>query len=210
MVCTQCGNTLSEGQKFCTQCGNPMTEGKEILQPAVKRKSSMLPKIIIAVVLIAGLTYYFLTLTRNYHPVIADQPSVGFGTNPGQGKIMSYKALASIEGNDIVISVEEVTNHGIIRFNDPEGKQTTPVLAYISPRGKIVTAMSISEACRSTDFYLEGKTIHCASCPSYWDMESLEAYACCQKYYPDPIPSRVERGVLKISKDVVQGWRTRL
>lgn len=175
-----------------------------------KKKSSLTPKIIIAIVLIVGLTYYVLTLTRNYHPVIADQPSVGYGTTPGQNKISSVNTSVKIEGNDIVISVEEITKYGLVRFADPEGKQTTPIIAYVSPRGKIVTAMSLSESCRSTDFYLQGKTIHCANCPSYWDMESMEAYACCQKYYPDPIPSRVERGMLKISKEVVQNWRTRL
>jgi hypothetical protein len=210
MICTQCGAVITESQKFCSSCGHPV--GQSTLQPdsSIKRKSSLTPRIFLAVVLLVGLTYFAITLTRNYHPVIADQPSVGYGTNPGQGKIMSYKTSARIEGNDIVIDVEEVTKHGIIRFNDPEGKQTVPVLVYVSPRGKIVTAMSISESCRSDDFYLEGKTIHCANCPSYWDMESLEAYACCQKYYPDPIPSRVERGVLKISKSTVQEWRTRL
>ncbi len=210
MVCTQCGSTLSEGQKFCVQCGAPVTSTTEAARPTLARKSSLLPKTIIAVVLLFGLGYYYSTLTRNYHPVIADQPSVGFGTNPGPEKIMSFKTSAGTDGGDIVIPVDEVMKHRIVRFNDPEGKQVVPVLVYITPRGKIVSAMSISEACRSTDFYLEGKTIHCASCPSYWDMESLEAYACCQKYYPDPIPSRVERGVLRISKNVVQEWRTRL
>jgi hypothetical protein len=210
MNCAHCGNSISEGEKFCPQCGNPVANATGPEKSSIKIKSSVIPKIVIGIVLFIGLGYYFLTLTRNYHPVIAEQPSVGFGTNPGQGKIMSYKAVATVEGSDIVIGIDEVTKHGIIRFNDPEGIQTTPVIAYISPRGKVVTAMSISEACRSTDFYLEGKTIHCASCPSYWDMESLEAYACCQKYYPDPIPSRVERGVLRISKDLVQQWRTRL
>lgn len=210
MICSQCGSQVSETQKFCNNCGNPVNTTVNEVKIPVAKKSSMMSKIILVVVLAAGLTYYALTLTRNYHPVISDQPSVGYGTNPGQGQIKSFKTNAGVDGNDIVIDVETVTKHGIIRFNDPEGKQTVPIIAYISPRGKVVTAMSISESCRSDDFYLEGKTIHCANCPSYWDMESLEAYACCQKYYPDPIPSRVERGVLKISKSVVQDWRTRL
>lgn len=210
MVCTQCGAQISDTQKFCTNCGTPTTLTQENTPSSASKKVSLGPKIFLAAVLVVGLYYFAHTLTRNYHPVIADQPSVGYGTNPAQGKITSFKTTASIEGNDIVINVDEVTKHGIIRFNDPEGKQTVPILAYVSPRGKIVTAMSISESCRSDDFYLQGKTIHCANCPSYWDMESLEAYACCQKYYPDPIPSRVERGVLKIAKNVVQEWRTRL
>lgn len=210
MVCTQCGAVITEGQKFCSSCGHPVEQSSAAAQPGSKKKSKVAPRLFLAAVLLLGLTYFAITLTRNYHPVIADQPSVGYGTNPGQGKIMSFKTTASLDGNDIVINVDEVTKHGIIRFPDPEGIQTVPILAYVTPRGKIVTAMSISESCRSDDFYLEGKTIHCASCPSYWDMESLEAYACCQKYYPDPIPSRVERGVLKIPKNVVREWRTRL
>ncbi len=210
MFCTQCGTKLTESQKFCTNCGHPVEDATAQSKTAAPNKSSLFLKLFLAGILLAGLAYFAFTLTRNYHPIIADQPSIGYGTNPGQGKITSYKTSARMDGNYIIIAVEEVTKHGIIRFDDPEGKQTAPVIAYITPRGKIVTAMSISESCRSTDFYLQGNNIHCASCPSYWNMESLEAYACCQKYYPDPIPSVVERGILRINKDVVQQWRTRL
>jgi preprotein translocase subunit Sec61beta len=170
----------------------------------------LVTKVLLGVALITGLLYFAFTLTRNYHPIIADQPSVGYGTTPGQNKIQSRTITARIDRDDIVVDIETVTGSGLIRFFDPEGIQTVPIIAYVTPRGKIVTAMSISESCRSTDFFLQGNTIHCASCPSYWHMESLEAYACCQKYYPDPIASSVERGILRIPLQTVRNWRTRV
>lgn len=211
MTCSQCGNMLSDNAVVCVQCGN-IIQSKMLSQPVARnqRKIKIISAVIFSVVLISGIGYFAATIGRNYHPIIDDQPSLGFGINAAPGKIMSNKINAAVDGNDIVIPLDIVTNYRIVRFDDPEGKQTVPILAYVTPRGKIVTAMSISETCRSNDFYLDGSNIHCANCPSYWNMESLEAYACCQKYYPEPIPSKLVKGQIHIDKNVVQSWRTRL
>ncbi|MDP1677699.1 MAG: Fe-S-containing protein [Bacteroidota bacterium] len=211
MVCSQCGNTLSDNAVVCVQCGK-IFQTDIAAQPVSKKQRmiKIISAIVIIVVLFSGFGYFVATIGRSYHPIIDDQPSIGFGINAAPGKIMSNKINGAIEGNDIVFPLEIVTNYRIIRLDDPEGKQTVPILAYITPRGKVVTAMSISESCRSNDFYLEGNNIHCANCPSNWNMESMEAYACCQKYYPDPIPSKVINGQVHIEKNIVQNWRTRL
>lgn len=212
MHCSSCGHAATVGQKFCVQCGSSFTvEDRTGPAPApVPRSKRWITSAGLIVVLTAGLVYFGLTLTRNYHPVIADQPSTGFGTEPGSKRIDSRLITAAIDGDDIIVPVDAVVKSGIVRFYDPEGVQSVPLLAYITPRGKIVTAMSLSESCRSDDFYLEGQTIHCAHCPSYWHMESLEAYACCQKYYPDPVASTVERGMLRIPVRTVRDWRARI
>jgi hypothetical protein len=41
-------------------------------------------------------------------------------------------------------------------------------------------------------------------------MMTMEAYACCAQYYPDPIPSRVVGNEVRISRDVVEKWAGRL
>ncbi len=211
MVCPQCGNTLSDNAVVCVQCGKILQTNIAAQSISKKqRKIKIISAIVIILVLFSGIGYFAATIGRSYHPVIDSQPSVGFGINAAPGKIMSNKIIAIIDGNDIVIPLETVTSYRIVRFDDPESKQNVPVIAYITPRGKVVTAMSISESCRSNDFYLEGNTIHCANCPSNWNMESMEAYACCQKYYPEPIPSKVIDGQIHIDKTVVQNWRTRL
>jgi len=207
MICPQCGSQQLSTAVVCLQCGTVL----KVIEPSSQQRNIKIASVIIlAGVLIAGIGSFFATIGRTYHPVIADQPSVGYGISAASGKIMSNKISATIDGNDIVVPAEKVMNYRIVRINDPEGKQTVPILIYVTPRGKVVTAMSISESCRSDDFFLDGNNIHCAHCPSYWDIESLEAYACCQKYYPDPIPSTISAGMVRINKQVVQNWRTRL
>lgn len=207
MTCPKCGSEQLSSAIVCLQCGTTL---KEITQTPQQRMIKRISLIILTAVLISGVGYFFATIGRSFHPVIDHQPTVGYGVQLSAEKLMSSMMQATVDGKDIVISGELVKNYRIIRIMDPEGVQSVPVLIYLTPRGKIVTAMSISESCRSNDFYLEGENIHCANCPSYWNMESLEAYACCQKYYPAPIPSTFSDGLIRIDKQAVQQWRTRL
>ncbi|MFA6438626.1 MAG: Fe-S-containing protein [Bacteriovoracaceae bacterium] len=207
MTCPHCGSQQLSNAVVCLQCGTVLTTIKQTTQQKIIKSASV---VILISVLFLGVGYFFATIGRTYHPVIDHQPSIGYGITLSKEKIVSSSMKGAIDGNDIVIPSEQVSNYRIVRINDPEGIQTVPILLYVTPRGKIVTAMSISESCRSNDFYLEGENIHCANCPSYWNMESLEAYACCQKYYPEPIPSTVTNGMVRIDKHLVQQWRTRL
>lgn len=207
MNCPQCGSRQLSNAIVCLQCGHVLKVIEQTKQQKTIKYTSL---IILAAVLISGIGYFFATIGRTYHPVIDHQPSIGYGISAAPGKIKSSRTSAMMDGNEITIPVDFVTNYRIVRVNDPEGVQSIPIILYVTPRGKIVSAMSISESCRSEDFYLDGENIHCANCSSYWNMESLEAYACCQKYYPDPIPSRVAGGLVRIDKNVVQNWRTRL
>ncbi len=207
MNCPKCGSHQLSSAIVCLQCGNVLKVIEVTPQQRMIKTASI---VILIAVLVGGVGYFFATINRTYHPVIDHQPSIGYGIAPSKEKINSSTMNAMIDGNDIVIPSEKVMNYRIVRIKDPEGVQTIPILVYVTPRGKIVTAMSLSESCRSNDFYLEGENIHCANCPSYWNMESLEAYACCQKYYPEPIPSTVAGGMLRIDKKMVQEWRTRI
>jgi len=207
MVCPHCGSNQLSSTTVCLQCGKALSVSKQSKQQRIIKIASIF---ILAAVFLSGVGYFYETISRTYHPVIDHQPSLGYGVSPSSEKIMSTKTTATIDGNDIIVSTETVKNNRIVRVNDPDGIQNVPILIYITPHGKVVTAMSISEACRSNDFYLEGDDIHCANCPSYWNMESLEAYACCQKYYPEPIPSTIAAGQIRIDKNLVQHWRTRL
>jgi hypothetical protein len=114
------------------------------------------------------------------------------------------------EGNDIVLSLDSLKLHRLIRFEYPTKTIVRPIMAYIDPEGRVVTAISVSEHCGSTEFKIKDNQIYCAHCPSHWDMMTMEAYACCGKYFPDPIPSRVVGDEVRISKDVVEKWAGRL
>jgi uncharacterized membrane protein len=125
-------------------------------------------------------------------------------------KIPSTLIEASMQSGSIAIPVKLVQEKKLVRFFDPEGVQDVPMIAYVTPQGKLVTAMSKSEQCGSMDFYLSGNDIHCASCGSYWNMASMEAYACCQKFYPDPFPSTLVGEEVRIDPAVIRNWKSRL
>lgn len=213
MQCQQCGTSVQPETRFCPQCGwkVDIRVSAEATPPASPGGwQRWVYGGLIVVMLIAGLSIYLKVLLREYHPVIAEQPEVVVQFNYGvEQKIASVPVTARMEGNAVVIPLQAVLDAKIVRFFDPEGVQAVPVIAYVTPEGKIVTAMSLSENCRSTDFYLKGHNIHCASCPSYWNMSSLEAYACCQMFYPDPIPSTLVNAQIRVDAEILRKWKTR-
>jgi uncharacterized membrane protein len=213
LQCHSCGSEVKEGMKFCPQCGGSLAVVERADTLEVKKskpKVRLIALAIMAVVFIGGLSIYWGVAFREFHPVIKNQPSVVVAINYGvQEKIPSTQIEATMDQGFITIPLQKVMDLKLVRFYDPEAKQMLPLIAYITPEGKLVTAMSKSEVCQSEDFYLEGHNIHCASCPSYWNMSSLEAYACCQRYYPDPIPSVIVGNEVRIDAERVRHWRPR-
>ncbi|MCU0454029.1 MAG: Fe-S-containing protein [Bacteroidetes bacterium] len=209
-TCSVCGTTIEGDARVCTQCGALfLTEAAAPAAtpvPSVGKRAWVI-RIGVVVAAVAGLWAFYGDAFRSYHPVIASQPEVSAPASSGRSN--STLVAARLEGPFIIVSLADLRERRIVRFFDPESVQTVPMLAYLTSSGRVVTAMSISENCRSRDFYLDGENIHCANCPSYWNASSLEAYACCQKYYPDPIPSTVLGDEVRIEAVTARQWQTR-
>lgn len=213
MFCTQCGSSLDAGTAVCRVCGSKASPTVPDAEPQVASAVSTrrwVVRGVIAAIVIGGILIFADQLLRTYHPVVSDQPVVAMTTVYSETRIPSVQVDALMENGFITISLNDVKNHKLVRFFDPEGKQQIPMIAYVTPTGKLVTAMSTSEHCGSRDFYLQGNNIHCANCASYWNMSSLEAYACCARYYPDPIPSAVSGDRVRIDPSRVRTWESRL
>lgn len=160
-------------------------------------------------VIVMGIGFFLNQLLRTYHPVIERQPDVAMATMYRDERIPSTMVEAKMNQGFITVSLKAVLEKKLVRFFDPEGMQDIPMIAYVTPQGKLVTAMSKSEQCGSTDFYLSGNDIHCA-CGSYWNMASMEAYACCARFYPDPFPSTVSGDEVRIDPAIIRNWKSRL
>jgi len=211
--CRQCGSEMQEHVKACPTCGSTLiaedsAPGSSTM-PKLSAKRWVIRLSLIAVLLV-GIGAFLDQLLRTYHPVIESQPTVAMVTMYRDEQVRSTPIEAVMQQGNIAIPLKLIQEYKLVRFFDPEGIQETPLIAYITPQGKLVTAMSKSEHCGSTDFYLSGNNIHCASCGSYWNMASMEAYACCQRYYPDPIPSTVQGDMVLIEPSAVRQWQSRL
>jgi len=213
-VCRNCGSQNTPGRSTCSVCGAAMTavavEGVGSPAAGSRLTTRRAALVLFPVLAIGGIWLLWSYLHRSEHPVVQEQPVVADPRVYDSTGVKPVVIAASISASDIVIPLDVVRRNGIVRFEYTEGATPRWLLAYVATNGKLVTAISLSEHCGSTEFLLRGEQIVCANCPSRWHMTSFEAYACCGKYYPDPIPSRVEGSTVLIARADVDRWAGRM
>jgi uncharacterized membrane protein len=163
-----------------------------------------------SIALLAVIGTFISFLNPSVHKIIQDQETVAPPADYGSEFVETVDVAIREDGDDVLFSLNDVKRHKLIRFEYKGGKTPRPIMAYIAPTGQVVTAVSVSEHCGSTTFKIKENKIFCAQCPSNWDMMTMEAYACCAKYFPDPIPSRVVGDDVRISKATIEKWAGRL
>ena len=216
LTCKQCGKQLAGSSRFCPICGAAVDpEPSDVSQGQVTTAPSVSPTrrialVVFPIVVVALVVVFATYITPSVHPVIREQPVVADEHSYDAVPVtMVDIEVKEVEG-DLVFSLDDLRKHRLVRFTYTGGKTERAVMAYLAPDGRLVTAISLSEHCGSTEFTIKDNMIYCARCPSHWDMMTMEAYACCAKYYPDPIPSRVVGADVHVAKEDVNRWAGRL
>jgi uncharacterized membrane protein len=116
-----------------------------------------------------------------------------------------------VENGKISIPLDVVKEKKIVRFQYEGNGVKIPLLSYVTPTGKIVTAVSVCEPCHSTKFHIKEKLLICNACYTEWNLETLKGIkGGCLKYPPDVIPSKVENGQIVIEEKTVTQWKPRV
>ena len=222
MLCASCGSNVREGAKFCPSCGNAVpliaaprvasTDGRSV---SARHPMSGTSKTVYAL-LVIGLFAIFIILFENHlpgknHPVIASQPEIAMASMYLDQTISPQPIDVSVENGKISFSLPLLLEKKMIEFEYKTPTSTIPLLAYISPAGKLVTAVRVCEPCNSHTFRIEGTEMACGNCETRWKLDNLEGLqGSCQKYPPDPIPSRVVGNLVQIDVSVVENWKMRI
>jgi uncharacterized protein len=118
---------------------------------------------------------------------------------------------AAIENGRISIPADTVREKKLVYFEYEGSGRKVPILSYITDGGKIVTAVSVCEPCRSTKFHIREKSIVCNSCYTEWTLETLKGIkGGCLKYPPDMIAHTVEKGQILIDEKLLIQWKPRV
>lgn len=209
--CSTCGSTLASSARYCPNCGTPVTAAADEPRPATHRSTTQrVGMVLFPLVLIGGAVIFIQYLNPSVHSVIKQQPVVAAPVEYGAEPVVMTSIGFRDDGGDLVFSLEDLKRYRLVRFEYRGGQTPRSVMAYLAPTGQLVTAISYSEHCGSTEFTIKENKIFCARCPSNWDMMTMEAYACCAKYFPDPIPSRVDGSEVRVPKLLVERWAGRL
>jgi uncharacterized membrane protein len=144
-------------------------------------------------------------------PRMSNLPKVSREVSYASQAIDMTDIEATVENGRISIPIDVVLEKKIVRFEFENNGSKFPLLAYVTPSGKAVTAMSLCEPCQSTRFHIQKKTMVCNACATEWKLETLQGIrGGCLNYPPDLIPSTIENGRIWIDENVVLQWRPRV
>lgn len=215
-TCPKCQTKNQNSSRFCKQCGSSLAasslKDKRARVLAGKEKKSFRVSIPFALMfMFVGVFGYWLFKSKPAaNPAMSYQPRVS-GNQSYSGQATGMTDIeARVEDGKISIPVDVVLEKKIVRFVYEEKGSQLPLLAYVTPSGKAVTAVSMCEPCRSTRFHIREKIMVCNSCYTEWNLETLRGIrGGCLNYPPDLIPSTMENGRIWIDEETVIRWRPR-
>ena len=165
--------------------------------------------IVIAIVL-GGVVFWIIHGKTTANPKIASQQKVMDRVDYAGQTISMTDIVAKVEKGKISIPLDLVKEKKVIRFEYEGNGVKIPLLAYVTLAGRVVTAISMCEPCRSTRFHIQDKTLVCNACNTEWNLETLKGISGgCMNYPPEVIPSVVEKDRVLIEEKVVLGWKPR-
>lgn len=228
--CSECGKALGQGANFCTSCGASIT-GKPRPNaggqaPAKTQWQDKREKVlgkqhdggknrtklflwIAGIALIGG--WIYSNLPESGNPIIKASPVVTNAMYYSSTPLQMTPVLVKVENGKIIIPLDMLKEKKFVRFTYGDPSYGTPLLAYISSEGKIVTAISVCEPCNSTAFHIKGDKIICNSCGSTWELNDLEAVSgSCGRYPPDAVPNNIVGNEVQIDEQIVARWQRRV
>lgn len=158
----------------------------------------------VAVVLLAVAGY---GLVRN-DDVPAVDITAGESESGASIEMTDIASPAAVDGR-ISLSLSEIRENKLIWFS--YGSTRIPVLAYIAPSGKVVTAISMCEPCQSDRFHIEGNELVCNACGTRWTLEDLRGISGgCPEYPPQVLVNQVSGDSVTVDEQSILNWKPRI
>lgn len=178
---------------------------------AQKKKFPFVKAVVVLLALAVPLAWFLLK----------ESPEAGSGSVAGtmvmakvdyrNQRIAMTQVNAAYEGGYVEIPVDTIKDKKIVYFEYNKGGKQVPLMAYITPSGKLVTAVSMCEPCRSTKFHIEGEQMVCNACFTRWTLEGLRGISGgCLTYPPDVVAHTIEGGKARIQEKIILDWQPRV
>lgn len=118
-----------------------------------------------------------------------------------------------VEDGKVKIPLSVLEENSIVYFELENDEGTlVPLMAYITPSGRVFTGSSMCEPCRGRTFSLAGATLVCDVCSTTYTIEDhkfISGAQACGKYPPSYMEPVVEDGMIMFDHAEVLNWRIR-
>ncbi len=214
--CPKCETKNDDSSNLCKQCGSELASSsfqdkrEKVLGEQKKKFPWMLVSLILVAFVLGGIAYWLVLGGTSTQSNVPSQKVTGRVDYTGQ-TISMVDIQAKVENGKISIPLDVVMEKKIVRFEYEGQGLKIPLLSYITLAGRVITAVSMCEPCRSTRFHIKDKTLVCNACNTEWNLDSLKGIrGGCIDYPPEVIPSTVEKGRILIDEKVVLNWKPRV
>ena len=131
------------------------------------------------------------------------------------GEFISMTAIEpNLEAQTVKLSLDEIDKNNIVFFEvENNENQPVPLMAYITPSGRLFVGSSLCEPCKGRTFSLAGETLVCDTCRTTYDVENHEYISgspVCGKYPPVNMNPKVVNGEVIIQLEDILSWRSRI
>jgi uncharacterized protein len=218
-ACPKCQTKNQDSSQFCKKCGVKLTgstfqdKKDEVLGEKKGKLSWRVTSLAaITVVVLAGFAYWF-TQKGNAaaDPKVTSQPKVTEKVDYAGQTIRMTDVSVIVENGKISVPLDVVKEKKMVRFEYEGNGVKIPIVSYITPTGRVVTAVSMCEPCRSTRFHIKDKSLVCNACKTEWNLETLKGIqGGCLNYPPDVIPSIIVKNQIQIDEKTVAQWKPRV
>lgn len=216
-ACPKCQTKNQDSSRFCKKCGLQLSNSsfqdkKEKVLGEKKAKPYWVPvSLAIIAIALAGIGYWVIQGNTEANPKVPSQPKVSGKVDYTGQTVRMTDIQAKVEKGKISIPLSEVMEKKMVRFEYQANGVSVPLLSYMTQSGRVVTAVSMCEPCKSTRFHIKDKTLVCNACYTEWDLENLKGIkGGCLNYPPDVIPSTIEKGMILIEEKIVIQWKPRV
>jgi hypothetical protein len=216
-ACPKCETKNQESSRFCKKCGFQLSgssfqDKKEKVLGEKKQKNFWIPiSLAVFAIVLVGVGYWIIEGNTGANPKVSSQPKVDSSVSYAGQTIGMADIQAKVENGKISIPLDALKEKKMVRFEYENNGTKIPLLSYIAPSGRVVTAISMCEPCRSTRFHINDKKIVCNACNTEWNLETLKGIqGGCLNYPPDVIPSTIEKDHILIDEKIVTQWKPRV
>jgi uncharacterized membrane protein len=211
--CPECRTKNEDASQFCKKCGfllagSLFKEKSERALGKKKKTPSLLISLIVMVIVLGGVAFWIIEAKTTANSKMGWQPKVMDRVDYSGQTVPMADIAARVENGRICIPLDLVKQKKMVRFEYEGNGVRIPLLAYVTLAGRVVTAISMCEPCRSTRFHIQDKVLVCNACNTEWSLETLKGVSGgCMNYPPEVIPSTVEKGSVLIQEKLVLGWK---
>jgi uncharacterized protein len=216
-ACPKCQTKNQGSSQFCKKCGAKLAgsafedKKEKVLGEKKGKPSWVMISLTVIAIAVGGIAYWLVRGDSGANSKFSSQPKVIEKVDYTGQTIAMTDVSVRVENGKISVPVETVLGKKMVRFEYEGNGIKIPLLSYVTPSGKVITAVSMCEPCRSTRFHIKGTTLVCNACGTEWNLATLKGIqGGCLNYPPDVIPSTLAQNQIQIDEKIVAQWKPRV